>query len=258
MLPFNIMHSETQAKTGIVRIWKIIRLIIIIKNMYPCFTGTTLVFDRGKLAAIIFHISVLPVTLNCNFSQQTVNQLEINFGHNNNLEILVLLLARFLTSSSITKNNERNSKTGKKNLLPDTTIIRTKLKEQTSELLPQAQIFQTLHETEIGKLPYTQLIVNISNPILRAERINSSNCVLITGQPVIQQTSIQHSMPQINHINHEPITTPEGSSQSGGFTQTLYGKIQCMKLTNNNHEPPTVMEGVLTIRRVYSNALYEI
>jgi hypothetical protein len=240
------------------------------ENTFFRFTSTTfifdrgkdaishLVFDRGKSAAIIFHLSVLPVTLNNNLSQQTVNQLEINFGHNNYLEILALLLARFITSSSITKNNERNSNTRQKNLLPDTTIIRTKLMEQTSELLPQAQIFQTLHETEIGKLLNTQLIVNISNPILRSERINSSNCLLITGQPVNQQTSIQHSMTQINNITHEPISTTEGSSQSGGFTQMRHREIEYMKLTNNTHEPPTVMEGVLTIRRVHSKVLYEI
>jgi hypothetical protein len=222
-------------------------------------TGTTFIFDRGKLTAIIVHLSVLPVALNCNFSQQTVIQLATYFGHNNNLDIFVLLsLARSFTSSSTTKNNERNSDTGKKNPLPATTIIRTKLKEQTSKLLPQAQIFQTLHETAIGKSPNTQSIVNISNPHLRAEIIISTNRLLITGQPVNSQNFSQQSMtqqvapapaktydeeyvqslldaqktrfkndwskflPQINNNNHEPSTVMEGGSQSGGFTQTPY------------------------------------
>jgi len=124
--------------------------------------------------------------------------LKINFGHNNNLEILVLLsLARFFTSSSITKNNERNCDTEKKNLLPVTTVISTNSKEQTSKLLLQAQISQTLHETAIGKLPNIQLIVNISNPIVtKTERIISNNRLLITGQPANRQNSIQKSMTQ--------------------------------------------------------------
>jgi hypothetical protein len=213
------------------------------------------VFDRGKSAAIIFHLSVLPVTLNCNLSQQNVNQLATYFGHNNNLDILVLLsLARSFTSSSNTKNNERNFDNGKKNHLPAMTIIRNKLKEQISKL-PQTQIFQTLHETVIGKLPNTQSTVNISNFLLRAEIIISTNCLWITGQPVNRQNYSQQSMrqqvipapaktydeesvqslqktrfkndwskflPQINNNNHEPSTVMEGGSQSGGSTQTLY------------------------------------
>ena len=369
-LPISIVHLETQFFITIIRMDIIAKYMLTRENSFFRFTSNTfifdrgkdatppLVFDRGKSAAIIFHLSVLPVTLNCNLSQQTVNQLEINFGHNNYPEILVLLLARFLTSSSVNKNNERNSKTGKENLLPDTTIIGTidncnltsrhliwpwfgtkffvyipnRLKlcksinlyylseksrimshfsialsdkfsvgvswlmvnvcnkiihctgivgiidngyltsiytilllpwfgtifyvyipsclrfynliklyylseqsrimsqcsieppdkfsvgvfwlinisplricklnsiisnnEQTSELLLPALFFQTLNETAIGKFPNIQLCVNLSNPILRTERISNNN--------------------------HESSTVMEGDSQSGGFTQKPY------------------------------------
>ena len=147
-LPFSIMHLKTQVKIGIVRIWKMARLIITIKNPYFCFTGTTtFVFDRGKLDAKKVHLSLLPVALNCNFAHKTVNQLlEFNFGHYNNLEILVLLSsARSSTSSSYTSNNKRNSDSIKKNFLIATTIIRNK--SNVSTRITSAEKIKSLEDT---------------------------------------------------------------------------------------------------------------
>ena len=261
-LPFSIMHLKTQAKIGKVRIWKMAELMKAIKNMYFCFTGTTFVFDRGKLATIIVQLFVLPVALHCNnFSQQTVSQLEINVGQYNQCWILVLLsLARFTISSTITKINELNSDTGKKNLLHSKTAIGTKSNEQISKLFPQAQNFQTVHVNVIGNPPNAQLIVNMLNPILSAERVNS-NRLLITGQPVDRQNLIQSLTQQV--------ATVYAKSDDKEYVQSLldvqktqlknYWSKFLPQINNNNHEPPTVMEGVLTIRRVYSklNLKYE-
>jgi hypothetical protein len=228
-------------------------------------TGTkstgTFVFDRGKLATIIIQLFVLPVALTCNnFSQQTVIQLEINVGQYNQCWILVLLsLARFSISSTITKINELNSDTGKKNLLHSKTAIGTKSNEQISKLFPQAKNFQTLHENVIGNPPNAQLIVNILNPILSAERVNS-NRLLITGQLVDRQNSIQSMTQQVATAYAK--SYDEESVQSLLDVQMTQFKNYWSKFLpqiNNNHEPPTVREGVLTIRRVYSklNLKYE-
>ena len=261
-LPFSIMHLKTQVKIGIVRIWKMARLIITIKNPYFCFTGTTtFVFDRGKLDAKKVHLSWLPVALNCNFAHKTVNQLlEFNFGHYNNLEILVLLSSvRSSTSSSNTSNNKRNSDSRKKKFLIATTIIRNKSNELTRKLLPQAQFFQTLHKNAIGKLQNTQLIANLFNPILRAERIINSNGPLITGQSVNRQNFIQQSRTQ-QVVTALAKTYYEESVQSFDAQKTRF-KNEWSKFlppsNNNNHEPPSMTEGSSQSGGFYSNSIYE-
>jgi len=122
-------------------------------------------------------------------------------------------------------------------------------------------------------------MVNISNPILKTERIISNNRLLITGLPANRQNLIQKSMtqqvapapantydeesvqslldsqktrfkndwnkflPQINNNNHKPPSTTEGSSQFGGFTRMLDMTYKYMKFPNNTDESSTVMEG---------------
>jgi len=100
-------------------------------------------------------------------------------------------LIRICKLTSIIRNNVSHSY-----LLPAMTVISTKLKEQTSELLSQAQIVQTSNQTAIGKPPNNQFSVNSSNPILRTDRISN--------------------------YSNESSTVMEGGSQSGGFTQKLY------------------------------------
>ena len=100
-------------------------------------------------------------------------------------------LIRICKLTSIIRNNVSHSY-----LLPAMTVISTKLKEQTSELLSQAQIVQTLNQTAIGKPPNNQFSINSSNPILRTDRISN--------------------------YSNESSTVMEEGSQSGGFTQKLY------------------------------------
>jgi hypothetical protein len=94
-LPIESMHLKMQVKIGIWLFWKLVRIMSTINNINYCLTSSTdifdrgknqidiyitafdttnFVFDRGKLAVIIFHFSLLPVAINCNFVQQIVNK----------------------------------------------------------------------------------------------------------------------------------------------------------------------------------------
>lgn len=184
-LPSNSMHLKMQIQINSKQFWKTLRIRTAINNRHYCLTGSTRIFDRGKFQLLVRNQCV---TDTCKFV--TLHYLD------RKLIPLDIINKQMSTYADAIKSNLQDGvkkgitpKLGNNHLndTPNNYENKRKANKHAVKLVQGAQIIQTSHENSMEKFMSNVPLENMISLAARAEKIINSNCLLLTGLPLINE-----------------------------------------------------------------------
>ena len=203
-IPILLVHLKMQVIFGIHMMSINVKNISTKGNTIFLVTSTTFIFDRGKIS----HIT-LPSSFICKGGRKFTISIAVSWSTTETTKFNKYLITfkekhamsnskmpSMFTYADVTAKTKPNlgmNSSGKRlgnNQLNDVSSQyenKRQINRHASKLLQHAQLLQTSYENSLEKMMSVNPIENMINIISRAEKIINSNCVLLTGLPLINE-----------------------------------------------------------------------
>lgn len=188
-LPFLIVHLEMQFFLRILRMDVITKIVLTRGNTIFRFTSSTFIFDRGKDVISIKSTGAVTQNFNnCKYIYFTQNKFRIIYNKMSNSKMPSMFTyadAAKRRPFSVRKANDKKLGNNQLNEISSQYENKKQSNRHASRLLQHAQLLQTSYENSLEKMMSINPVENMIDLISRAERIILSNCILLTGLPMI-------------------------------------------------------------------------
>jgi len=184
-LPTSLVHLEMQVIIRYTRMDRITISLMTRGNRIFKITSITFIFDRGKNGDQNKKTVTGILNLQYKFTYNQIQQLRLSMSNSKMPSMYSYAEVTKHKPSSDRKSSEKKIGNNQLNDISSQYENNRKINKHASPLLQHAQLLQTTYENTLEKMMSINPVENMIALIRRAEKIIVSNCILLTGLPLI-------------------------------------------------------------------------